>query len=168
MNAPAAVTIRPARLEDAGALHEALLKLGRHLGAAHRITATADDLRRFGFGGTPAFEALVAEAEGTVCGIAIFFPIFSTWRGCPGVYVQDLFVEAHMRGQGVGERLLRHVAAISRGRGGGYLRLAVDANNLSAQAFYDRLGIGWVREDREHAIFGDAFIEFAARRGDEP
>ena len=43
------------------------------------------------------------------------------------------------RGQGVGERLLQaRGGAVTRERGGCYIRLAVDTENCRAQAFYTR------------------------------
>ena len=73
----------------------------------------------YGFGEQPAFDALIAEVDGDFAGMCLFFPSFSTWRGRPGVYVQDLFVEERFRGAGVGVALLRGTAALSRARGGG-------------------------------------------------
>ena len=56
----------------------------------HKVKSTPDDIRRFGFGEAPAFEALIAEIDGRFAGCCLFFASFSTWRGRPGVYVQDL------------------------------------------------------------------------------
>jgi len=110
---------------------------------------------------TSAFTSLIAEVDDTFAGLALFFPIFSTWLGKPGVYVQDLYVDEAFRGRGIGEVLLRHVASWSMTRGGVYLRLAVDRDNVAAQRFYDRLGIGWIEADRDHGAYGDAFARLA-------
>lgn len=152
-----AVTIRPAIALDADAIHAAIVRLGTTLGQSDRITSTPDDTRRFGFGTEPAFYGLIAEIDSAFAGMALFFPIFSTWLGRPGVFVQDLFVDETFRGHGVGETLVREVAAWSYARGGVHLRLSVDATNIRAQQFYHRIGVSQREGEREHGAYGDAF-----------
>jgi ribosomal protein S18 acetylase RimI-like enzyme len=155
------VTFRPGRIEDAEVIHAAILKLGTHIGAPEEITSTAEDFRTHGFGEKPAFSTLIAEVGGEFAGLCLHFPIFSTWMGRPGVYVQDLYVEDRFRGRKIGERLLRQVAAQCRKEGGVYLRLSVDTDNEGAKAFYERLGIAWSSYEQTQKIIGDAFFAFA-------
>ncbi len=159
------ITIRPGEPADAEAMHEAILQLGRFTGLEQKIASTAEDFRRFGFGPDAAFHSLIAEVDGEFAGLCLFFPIFSTWLGRPGVYVQDLYVDERFRGRRLGEKLLRATAGWSRRRGGVYLRLAVDVENISAQRFYERLGIGWLDSDREHGAYGEAFLALARNDG---
>ncbi|HTV68526.1 MAG TPA: GNAT family N-acetyltransferase [Rhizobiaceae bacterium] len=161
------VTIRAATAADADAIHAAIVAMSHHVGAAAKVKSGADDLRRFGFGENACFEGLVAEVDGTFAGMCLFFPSFSTWLGRPGVYVQDIFVDETFRGRGVGEKLIARVAAITAERGGIYLRLSVDVENISAQAFYSSLGMGWAQGERLYAAYGDAFTALAARDGTE-
>ncbi len=63
------------------------------MGEREKVVSTPDDIRRYGFGENPAFEALLAEVDGAPAGVCVFFPSFSTYQGRPGVYVQDLFVD---------------------------------------------------------------------------
>lgn len=153
--------MRLGTIEDADTIHAALLKLGTHIGAHQEITSTSDDLRRYGFGEKPAFSTLIAEVDGEFAGLCLHFPIFSTWMGRPGVYVQDLYVEDRFRGRKIGERLLRRVAAECRKEGGAYLRLSVDTDNEGAKAFYERLGIAWSSYEQTQKIVGDTFFAFA-------
>lgn len=155
------ITIREAVADDVPLLHAAILAIAEHVGEAGQVTSTQADLRRFGFGEKAAFEAAIAEADGRFAGMCLFFPAFSTWLGRPGVYVQDLYVEDSFRGLGIGERLLRHVARLSAGKGGAYMRLSVDEKNHGAQAFYSRLGLAWSREDRSFIARGQAFISLS-------
>ena len=161
MTGQSGVRIRPAQIGDAEAMHQAILRFGDHMGQAAKIASTAEDFRRFGFGPEAAFSSFIAEVGGEFAGLCLFFPIFSTWLGKPGVYVQDLYVDEAFRGRKVGETLLQTVAAWSRERGGIYLRLAVDTENTGAQAFYERVGITWMNTDREHGAYGDAFQALA-------
>jgi ribosomal protein S18 acetylase RimI-like enzyme len=161
MSSPSEVHIRPGRIEDVDAIHAALLKLGSDIGGDQNITSTADDLRTYGFGDKPAFSTLIAEISGEFAGLCIYFPIFSTWMGRPGVYVQDLYVEDRFRGRRIGERLLRRVAAECRQQGGVYLRLSVDTDNEGAKTFYEKLGIARSSYEQTQKIVGDAFFAFA-------
>lgn len=155
------VSIRSAELGDAEAMHRAILRFGHHMGQAGKIASTVEDFRRFGFGPEAAFSTFIAEVDGEFAGLCLFFPIFSTWLGKPGVYVQDLYVDEAFRGRKIGETLLKTVAAWSQGRGGVYLRLAVDTANTGAQAFYERVGLAWMDTDREHGAYGEAFLALA-------
>jgi ribosomal protein S18 acetylase RimI-like enzyme len=151
------LAIRLADIADAEAIHAAIRKIGAHLGTAHRITSTPEDICRFGFGADARFTTLIAEIGGDFAGMCLFFPSFSTWRGEPGAYIQDIFVEARFRGRGVGEALVRATARHVRAQGGAYLRLSVDSGNESAKRFYESLGMIWSRDEHIHAAYGDAF-----------
>ncbi|KAI9807417.1 MAG: hypothetical protein M1833_000162 [Piccolia ochrophora] len=58
-------------------------------------------------------------------GMALYFFNYSTWRGAPGVYVEDLFVREEYRGRGYGGRLLAEMARVVKGVGGGRLEWSV-------------------------------------------
>jgi ribosomal protein S18 acetylase RimI-like enzyme len=133
------IAIRKAGAADAGRLNKALRYLSHDIGDTHG--ATADMLARAGFGDHPVFRAQLAEMEGEVVGAALYSPVFSTVRASAGVYVSDLWVSPAARGQGLGRRLLKAVAAdAGEVWDAGYLKLAVYDDNADAQAFYDRLG----------------------------
>jgi ribosomal protein S18 acetylase RimI-like enzyme len=155
------LTIRLAQPGDVEEIHRALLTLARHVGDVNKVKSTPDDLRRYGFGPDPAFECLIAEIAGETAGICLFFRSFSTWFGRPGIYVQDLVVHEKFRGKRIGEHLLRRAAAIARERGFTYLRLAVDHENPTAMAFYERLGLVYRFDDLIYAAYGDAFEALA-------
>ena len=156
------ITIRLAVAGDADAIHAMIVGIGAAQGEAHKITSTPDDIRRHGFGPNPMFEALIAQVEGRSVGLCLFFPSFSTWRGRPGAYVQDLFVDGSQRGTGLGRRLLARTAGIVAARGGAYLRLSVEAGNVAAQGFYARIGLHHSAAERIHQIDGAAFLSLGA------
>jgi ribosomal protein S18 acetylase RimI-like enzyme len=151
------VVIRRAVAADAEAIHAMIRALGALLGLAQKVTGTVEDIRRHGFGPSPAFEALIAECGGRPVGLCLFFASFSSWRAAPGLYVQDLYVADAARGTGLGRRLLAAAAAIGRARGATYLRLSVEADNVAAQRFYARAGLAWSTTERIFVIDGAAF-----------
>lgn len=157
----ASSAIRLATIEDAEAIHAMILGIGAVLGQAHKIAGTVADLRRWGFGPDPAFEALIAEEGGRPVGLCLYFRSFSTWRGRPGAYVQDLYVDPACRGGGWGRRLLAACAARTAEKGGAYIRLSVDAANIAAQGFYARAGFRHAADDLVHQIDGEDFRRLA-------
>jgi ribosomal protein S18 acetylase RimI-like enzyme len=157
------LTIRLAETRDADIIHAGLVAMARAMGAEGKITSTAENIRTHGFGDAPAFEVLIAEIDGAFAGLCLTFPSFSTWRGEPGIYVQDLYVEKTFGGRGIGEALLRETARRGREKGAGYLRLSVDIENRKAEAFYERLGITHSRDEQIHMIKGEAFDAFAGK-----
>ncbi len=155
------VTIRLAVAADVGEIHAMLESLARVVGHPDSMIAREADLTRFGFGDAPAFEALIAQEGEAPIGMCLWFPIFSTWRGRPGVYVQDLFIDEAARGLGLGRKLLAAAAARGRLRGANHLRLAVDHANGDAKAAYRRIGLVHVEEDHIFQIDGMPFDTLA-------
>jgi ribosomal protein S18 acetylase RimI-like enzyme len=155
------ISIRFATIDDADSIFSALVGIAETVKEMHKLKSTADDIRRFGFGEAPAFETLIAEIDGRFAGCCLYFASFSTWIGRPGVYVQDFYVADELRGQGVGERMLQRLAALTRKRGGRYIRLAVDTENYRAQAFYTRVGVKRSDTERVHMARDEDFDRLA-------
>jgi GNAT superfamily N-acetyltransferase len=145
-----AVTLRFASAGDVGLLLQLIRELAAYERAPEAVVATEEDLRRHGFGPDRRFEALLAFVDDEPAGFALFFPDFSTWRGRPGLFLEDLYVREWARGRGVGRRLIARLAAIAIERDWPALRLNVLDWN-PARNFYRRLGIearsAWVPYD---------------------
>ena len=135
-----AITLRFATADDVGLLLQLIRELAAYERAPEAVVATEDDLRRHGFGPDRWFEALLAFVDGEPAGFGLFFPDFSTWRGRPGLFLEDLYVREWARGRGVGRRLIARLAAIAIERDWPALRLNVLDWN-PAREFYQRLGI---------------------------
>ena len=152
-----APSIEAATSADAPTIRDLLADLAHTLGAPGKFHATVDDIRRYGFGSAPQFEVLLAKVDGTPVGLVLYFFTFSSWRGRPGVYVQDLHVLARHRGGGIGRRLLAAAAARGRAAGCTHLRLSVDADNAAGRGFYDGLGFRHRHDETIHEIAGAEF-----------
>jgi GNAT superfamily N-acetyltransferase len=108
-----ATILRFATVEDVALLLQLIRELAAYERAPDAVVATEEDLRRHGFGPERRFEALLALVDGEPAGFALFFPDFSTWRGRPGIFLEDLYVREWARGRGVGRRMLRRLSARS-------------------------------------------------------
>lgn len=127
----------------------AMLKmLGQHVGANPRVTAK--DLAAYGPSGRRYFEILVAEVDGRILGITLYSIVFSAWRGCPGIFVSDLYVDDRARGRGLGTELLRAAIAKELSRGCAYLKLDVAKENETGLGYYRKRG--FTLSDSDHVM----------------
>ncbi len=149
--------IRPATEQDIADVHRLLAQLADATGLTGKFHASEEDLRRDGFSGSPLFQTLVAERDGGVIGLCLYFYSYSSWRGSAGVYVQDLVVDSAARGGRVGERLLAETARRAQQRGATYLRLSVQHDNTHAIRFYERCGLALSATERIFEADADAF-----------
>jgi GNAT superfamily N-acetyltransferase len=161
MNGTPDISLRLAGPPDAETIHEMIVALAQATNSASKVSSTASDFSRFGFGDKAFFEALIAEADGRPIGLCVYFYTFSTWLGEPGIYVQDLYVNEDLRGAGVGRRLLQETARRGRKRHASHLRLTVDHDNTSASHFYAHIGMHHRTEEDTYHIGGQAFLEWA-------
>ncbi|MEO1477254.1 MAG: GNAT family N-acetyltransferase [Bacteroidota bacterium] len=134
--------IRRATAADADTLHDLVCALADYEKLRHEVVATADDLRaKLAPDASPPLHALIAEDdEGQPVGFAIYFAIYSTFRGNWGLYLEDLYVRPEARGHGHGYALLQAVAQDAVARGAQRLDWHVLDWNQLALDFYDRLG----------------------------
>jgi GNAT superfamily N-acetyltransferase len=154
MTAASEIRLRAAAPEDAATVHALLLELAAALGKANAIHSSAADIARYGFETQPRFEAILAFEREQAVGLAVFFYEFSTWRGVPGVYVQDLFVSPGSRGRGIGRLLIEAVRSRAATWGGRYVKLSVYDGNPGAIAFYRKLGFE-IRDDEQVLVLRD-------------
>lgn len=73
-------------------------------------------------------------------GMALYFNNYSTWRGAPGIYLEDLFVRPEYRGRGYGKRLLQELAKETKRIGGQRLEWSVLKWNEPSIKFYKAIG----------------------------
>jgi GNAT superfamily N-acetyltransferase len=154
---------RVATAADAPLLVEMIRELAEYERELDQVDATPEDLLREGFGSNPHFHALIGEWDGTPVAYAVYFFTFSTWSGRQSLFVEDLFVRAEFRRQGIGKAMLRHMAAIARERKCYGMRWEVLNWNTPAIEFYRSLGATLQTEWFPVLLQGRKFEEFAAR-----
>jgi GNAT superfamily N-acetyltransferase len=110
------------------------------------MEATAERIRRHGFGRRRYFEALICRRGRAPIGLALYYFTYSTFLGRPTLYLEDLFVLPEARGDGAGRALLRALAAIAVRRGCGRMEWTVLDWNTPSIRFYRKLGATLRRE----------------------
>lgn len=118
--------------------------------AGEGVGSTRASLLEHGFGATPRFRALLAEADASPVGLCLYFAEYSTWRGQMGLYVQDIYVSPGARSLGLGRALLA-AALRDADWAPAFLTLMVARRNAPARAFYAGLGMG-LRDDADQLV----------------
>jgi GNAT superfamily N-acetyltransferase len=111
----------------------------------------------------PRFELHVAELAGEVVAYALSFMTYSTFLARPSLYLEDLYVRPDRRGRGIGEALLKRLAATAVERGCGRFEWTVLDWNERAQKFYRGLGANILGEWELCRVEGDAIGRLAAK-----
>jgi len=154
--------IRPARAGDVPVIYQLIRDLAEYEKALDKVTATEEDLRLSLMADRPAVFAHVAEQDGQVVGVALWFLSFSTWESKHGIYLEDLYVRPDMRRYGHGRALLAELARICAERGYARLEWAVLDWNSPALGFYAALGAVLMDEWTVHRLAGPALHALAS------
>lgn len=132
--------VRAAVPTDVPAILRLIIALATYEREPDAVRATEATLMQNLFAQDARVWAHVAEHEGEVVGIAIWFLNYSTWTGKPGIYLEDLFVADAARGLGVGKALFKALAQEAERLGCARIDWAVLDWNESAMDFYRAIG----------------------------
>lgn len=132
--------IREARETDVGDLLRLIRQLAEYEREPAAVKTTEEVLARSLFGTDPLARVFVAEKDGSVVGMALWFLTYSTWTGKPGLYLEDLIVEAGHRGEGIGQALMGALRARAVELGCARMEWSVLDWNDPAIHFYRSLG----------------------------
>ena len=153
--------ITPATERDTPVLLELIRALAEYERLLDKVTATEDLLRKTLFGDRPAAEALLASIDGETVGYALFYITYSTFLGKPGLYLEDLFVKPHARGQGIGKGLLARLAQLANERDYGRVEWMVLDWNEPSIRFYESLGAFTVDGWKLYRLTGEPLFRLA-------
>ena len=92
---------------------------------------------------------------------SLYFYSFSTFLGCPGIYLEDLFVRKSERGRGIGKALLSKLARRVIEVGGGRLDWSVLNWNKEAIDFYKKMGAESLKEWTMYRLTGEKLNDLA-------
>jgi GNAT superfamily N-acetyltransferase len=156
------LTLREATPADVPTILGFIKELAVYEKLEHQVVATEALLREHLFGSRPAAEVVIAELDVRPVGFALYFQNFSTFLGRPGLFLEDLYVQPHARGHGVGTALLVHLAKLAVARGAGRFDWNVLDWNEPAIGFYQRLGATVLPDWRTCRLTGEKLQALAA------
>ncbi|AWV98855.1 GNAT family N-acetyltransferase [Arcticibacterium luteifluviistationis] len=131
--------IREAIAADVPAMMGLVKELALYEKAPEQVTNTEALMLKDGFGNNPIFGAFVAEVDGKVVGLSIYYYRYSTWKG-RRIYLEDLVVQESLRGKGAGKMLFEAVIQKGKEEGCTGMMWQVLDWNKSAITFYEKYG----------------------------
>ena len=133
------IHIRKGQKGDLPRVLELIRELALFEKAPDAVTNTVADMEKDGFGEKPVFRFHVAELDGLIVGIALYFVKYSTWKG-KGLYLDDLIVSEKFRGKGIGKKLLDAFMQEAKAMGAKQVHWQVLDWNTPAIDFYIKIG----------------------------
>ena len=108
--------IREAIKSDCPQMLELIRELAIYEKAPDEVTVSLEAFEDAGFGKHPVWGAFVAEVDGAIVGISLYYVRYSTWKG-RRLYLEDLIVTEKMRGLGLGKLLFDQTLAYGKACG---------------------------------------------------
>ena len=154
-------SIRRATLSDAADITDMIHGLAEFERAPDECTVTERQIVAALFADSPTVFGHVAEVDGEIAAMALWFLSFSTWDGVAGIYLEDLFVRNRFRRRGLARALLAALAAECVDNGYTRLSWAVLNWNSDAVALYDGIGARPQREWTTYRLSGPPLSDLA-------
>ena len=129
--------IRPGTIDDVLCLLELIRELAVYEKAPDEVTVTLEETKNWGFGPHKIFDFFVAEENGKVLGIALYYYKYSTWKGkC--LFLEDIIVTETHRRRGLGKLLFEAVARVAKEKKVQRMEWQVLEWNEPAIKFYEK------------------------------
>ena len=131
--------IRKATKNDMPSVLELIQELATFEKEPDAVVVTVDDLVRDGFSENPLFQCFVAEVDGEIIGMALYYYRYSTWKG-KTIHLEDLIVKENKRGTGAGFALYKEI--IKQGKAENVRRIEWNVLDWNTPAidFYEKSG----------------------------
>ena len=157
------ISIRSATVSDAPLLTTLIRELAEYEHVAHEAAVSEESVTRDGFGPRPRFRAIVAELDGQVAGYALFFEFYSSFQGCAGLLLDDIYVRPQFRRKGIGRALMAHVAGIALREDYFCIRMEVLDWNELALGFFQRMDAVVLDDWQSMVLIGDPLQAIAGQ-----
>jgi GNAT superfamily N-acetyltransferase len=155
------IAIRPAKAEDIPLILKLIKDLATYEKEPEAAVATPELMRQHLFSVDPKAHCILAFLDNEPAGFAVYFYNFSTWLGKPGLYLEDLFVEPHLRQNGVGQALLKRLARVAVETDCGRMEWSALNWNRLAIDFYLNLGAEALDAWTVYRLTGDKIRQLA-------
>lgn len=156
------ITIRRGRKEDLQRTLELIKELATYERAPHEVTNTVELMEHDGFGANPVYGFYVAEQDGVIIGISLYYFRYSTWKG-KRLYLEDIVVTESERGKGAGKMLFDRTLQHALDEGCTGMMWQVLEWNEPAINFYKKYGSKLDDEWTNCSLERDQIQELVAR-----
>lgn len=162
MVSESAMRVRKAVEADVPNLLPLMRELAQFEKYADAFAVTEEVLREQGFRRSPPdFYCLVAEENGELTGLLVYYFVPFTYRAKPNVIIKELYVVDEQRSKGVGKLLMKAVASEAEKAGCGLIKWYVAKWNRRSIQFYERLGAKIDHDWHELQMSEEAFRDLA-------
>ena len=154
-------TLREATQSDVPDVLRLVRGLADYEKLLHEAVATESDFHTALFGAQPRAHAVLAIADGSAVGLALWYYTFSTFTGRPDMFLEDLFVDPAYRGRRIGLALLRHLARRAVAERCRRIDWRVLNWNQPSIDFYERIGAQKMQDWHVRQLGGAALVALA-------
>ncbi|NOH97801.1 GNAT family N-acetyltransferase [Vibrio sp. 99-70-13A1] len=151
------MNVRKASKQDSGKLLELIgykAEFDRSMkGFDGEISTTKQKIERTLFGDYPFAHALLLEVDGEAQGFALFHYRYSSFRGEPSIWLDDLLVVGKSRSKGYGAELMHALKMIAEESLTSHISWTASPYNTRAHEFYKKLGAEVERMDGQRPYF---------------
>lgn len=161
MNRRTDTEYRLARPGDEAEIVAMIRELAEFERAPEQCTVTESQITAALFGDDPTARCHIAEVDGNVAAMALWFRTFSTWDGVAGIHLEDLFVRERFRRRGLARSLLAVLAKECVDNGYSRLGWAVLDWNVNAIDLYDAVGGNQLNEWISYRVSGPTLSALA-------
>lgn len=155
--------IRKAREADIPQLLPLMRDLARFEKYIETFAVTEEVLREQGFRATPPdFYCIVAEENGRLIGMLVYYFVPFTDRAKPKMIIKELYVAEGHRQRGIGRLLMKSAAEAAVQCDCGVIKWQVAPWNVDGIRFYEQLGATINRDWIELEMSAKSFRDLAA------
>lgn len=108
--------VRKATKSDVPAMLGLVKELAAYEKAPDEVEVSLSEMEADGFGPNAIYSAYVAEINGEIVGMALYYIKYSTWKG-RAIYLDDIVVSEKYRRSGIGGKLFEEVVKTGKQMG---------------------------------------------------
>lgn len=149
---------------DAARLAPLLLEQYQYYSAepvGYSLDQLEDYIRQRMFSEYSGIKVVAAYQGNQMLGFASFAILYPVMHLSGQMFMKDLFVSAHARGQKVGQRIMKHLARLALQQGCSRLDWTAESNNPTAGEFYDAIGAQLLTVKQYYRFENEALRQFA-------
>jgi GNAT superfamily N-acetyltransferase len=153
------ITIRKGVRDDLPQVLGLIKELAAYEKAPGEVAVSVEEMERDGFGENPVFRFFVAERDGKIIGISLYYVKYSTWKGkC--IFLEDIIVTEKHRKSGIGRKLFDEVVKVAKAMHVRRMEWQVLEWNEPAIKFYEKVNSNFDAEWVNCKLVGEQIEQY--------